>query len=147
MDAGWASTIASEANHKLTVEEVHGVELSVQGASDGGDGSSQGVQFEHATGVGGDEQVRAVKVEVARDRVSRQRPTEFPFNGAVGHERPLQQTCPCPAEITGVGRGPRRGPKVGGIGNDRSHLAAHQTWQVNHGLPSRRRKGGDFAVA
>ncbi len=131
MDAGRASTIASEANHQLTVEEVHGVELSVQGTTDGGDGSSEGVQFEHATGVGSDEQVRAVKMEVAGDGISRQGPTEFPFDGAVGHEGPLKEPCPRAADIT------RRRPKMGGIGHDRCHLAAHQTWQVDHGLPSR----------
>ncbi len=77
-----------------------------------------------------------MEVEVTGNGVSGQGPTEFPFDGAVGHEGPLQDSGSRSTEIAAVGRRPGGHPEVGGVGNDGSRLAADKTRQVNHGLSS-----------
>ena len=91
MNARWTSTVAGKADHELVVVRVHRVEFAVERAAHRGNGAGGGVEFEHATGAGGDEQVRALEVEVAGNRVAGQGPSVFPLKRPVGQEGALQQ--------------------------------------------------------
>ncbi len=147
MNAGWTSTVAGQSNDELVVVGVHRVEFAVQRTTHRRDGAGGGVEFEHTAGVGRDEKVRALQVEIAGHGVAGKRPTVLPFNRAVGQESPLEQTASGASKVSGGRRRPCRGPKVGGVGHHRGHLTADKAGEVNDRLPSRRRKGGDFAVA
>ena len=79
---------------------MHRVELAVERAAHRRDGAGGGVEFEHASGVGGDEEVRPLQVEIVGHRVAGEGPTVFPVNRSVGQEGSLEQTGACAAKVS-----------------------------------------------
>ena len=110
MNARWASTVAGQSNDELIVVGVHRIELAVQRTSHCRDGAGGGVEFEHTTGVGRNEKVRALQVEIAGHGVTGKGPTVLPFNRAVGQEGPLEQAASGATKISRGRRRPCRGP-------------------------------------
>ena len=68
--AGWAASIARQANDELRVVHVHGVQFAVKRAAHLRDGPCLRVELQHASRRGGDEEVRSLEVQVARHRVA-----------------------------------------------------------------------------
>ena len=92
MNARGTPSVASKPNDELAVVGVHRVKLAVERAAHRRDGAGGGVEFEHASGVGGDEEVRPLQVEIVGHRVAGEGPTVFPVHCSVGQEGSLEQT-------------------------------------------------------
>ena len=105
LNARWTPAVAGQPNDELVVVGVHRVELPVKRAAHRRNGAGGGVKFEHTTGVGRNEQVRSVQVEITGHRVAGERPSVLPFYRSVGQEGPLEQTG---SGATKVSRGRRR---------------------------------------